>query len=71
MFSGFLLEKLKKLHPQLTRSDEDFGPQNDLLGEPSSPSSLKEMHFKITSFKSLSQQGYLKLEHTMSTCKDL
>ncbi len=65
MFSGFLLEKLKKLHLQLTRSDEDFAPQDDQYGQTSAPNSFKEVHVYITSFKALSQQRYLNLEHNM------
>ncbi len=69
MFSGFLLGQLKKLHLQLTRSDDDFAPQDDQHGQTSAPNSFKEVYVYITSFKALSQQRYLNLEHTMPTCK--
>ncbi len=58
-----LLVKLIKLHLQLTLSDEDFGPNDDQLGQPFTSNSLEEVHISITSFKPLSQRSYLKLVH--------
>ncbi len=56
-----LLVKLIKLHLQRTLSDDDFGPKNDQIGQPPSPSSLEEVYIYITSLKPLSQRSYLKL----------
>ncbi len=53
--------KLIKLHLQLTLNVEDFGPNDDQLGQPSSTNSLEEVNISITSLKLLPQRGYLKL----------
>ncbi len=53
--------KLIKLHLQLTLNDEDFGPNDDQLGQPSSANSLEEVNISITSLKLLPQRSYLKL----------